>query len=146
MLIGLMSLKNPLVYIQFHPVTYMVKLNIEMTMAALITKIARGAETEIVAGATSSHHSMHQLTMNSRANQQSSGRGRAGDFDADADADIDIDIEAAAEPPPSGAIIHKETTIQIISSKGGAGRHAFAFPKTAAGHRDGGALTDVQYE
>lgn len=41
MLIGLMSLKNQLVYIQFHPVTYMVKLNIEMTMAAMITKLAR---------------------------------------------------------------------------------------------------------
>jgi hypothetical protein len=40
LLIGLMSLKNQLVYIQFHPVTYMVKLNIEMTMAHLITKIA----------------------------------------------------------------------------------------------------------
>lgn len=41
MLIGLMSLRNQLVYIQFHPVTYMVKLNIEMSMAAMITKLAR---------------------------------------------------------------------------------------------------------
>jgi hypothetical protein len=41
MLIGLMFLKNPLVYVQFHPVTYMIKLNIEMSMAALITKLAR---------------------------------------------------------------------------------------------------------
>lgn len=36
-----MFLKNQLVYIQFHPVTYMVKLNIEMSVAALITKLAR---------------------------------------------------------------------------------------------------------
>lgn len=35
-----MFLRNQLVYIQFHPVTYMVKLNIEMSMAALITKLA----------------------------------------------------------------------------------------------------------
>src|SRR4051812_19511765 len=42
MLIGLMSLKNQVVYVQFHPVAYMVKLNIEMSMARLITKLARG--------------------------------------------------------------------------------------------------------
>lgn len=42
MLIGLMFLKNPVVYIQFHPVTYMVKLNIEMSMASLVVRLARG--------------------------------------------------------------------------------------------------------
>jgi hypothetical protein len=41
MLICLMFLKNQVVYIQFHPVTYIVKLNIEMSMASLITKIAK---------------------------------------------------------------------------------------------------------
>ncbi|KAL7269727.1 hypothetical protein RUND412_007594 [Rhizina undulata] len=41
MIIGLMSLKNGAVYIQLHPVAYIVKLNIEMSMASLITKIAR---------------------------------------------------------------------------------------------------------
>ncbi|RYP91773.1 hypothetical protein DL770_002117 [Monosporascus sp. CRB-9-2] len=41
MLIGLMSLPNGIVFTQFHPVTYMVKLNIEMSMASLITKVAR---------------------------------------------------------------------------------------------------------
>lgn len=44
MLIGLMSLKNGVVYIQFHPLVYIVKLNIEMSMAALITKIAISGE------------------------------------------------------------------------------------------------------
>lgn len=42
MLIGLMFLKNQIVYIQFHPVAYMVKLNIEMTMASLVVRLARG--------------------------------------------------------------------------------------------------------
>ncbi|KAH9898928.1 hypothetical protein F4778DRAFT_782527 [Xylariomycetidae sp. FL2044] len=42
LLIGLMFLPNQIVFIQFHPVTYMVKLNIEMTMADLIAKLARG--------------------------------------------------------------------------------------------------------
>lgn len=41
MLIGLMSLPNQIVFTQFHPVAYLVKLNIEMAMASLITKVAR---------------------------------------------------------------------------------------------------------
>lgn len=32
---------NPFIYLMFHPVVYMVKLNIEMTMASLIWKLAR---------------------------------------------------------------------------------------------------------
>ncbi|OTA99544.1 hypothetical protein M426DRAFT_325013 [Hypoxylon sp. CI-4A] len=43
MLICLMSLPNPIVFVQFHPVAYLVKLNIEMSMASLITKVAREA-------------------------------------------------------------------------------------------------------
>jgi hypothetical protein len=41
MLIGLMSLPNQVVYVQFHPVAYMVKLNVEMSMANLIKKLAK---------------------------------------------------------------------------------------------------------
>ena len=36
-----MSLPNPTVFIQFHPVVYLVKLNIEMSMASLIGRLAR---------------------------------------------------------------------------------------------------------
>jgi hypothetical protein len=43
MLIGTMSLKNSFIYMQFHPVAYIVKLNIEMTMADLIIKIVRSS-------------------------------------------------------------------------------------------------------
>lgn len=38
----LLSLPNEMVYIQFHPCAYLVKLHIEMTMASLITRLARG--------------------------------------------------------------------------------------------------------
>ncbi|PKK55052.1 hypothetical protein CI102_98 [Trichoderma harzianum] len=55
MLIGLMSLPNQVVYIQFHPVTYMVKLNIEMSMAELITKLAKGENSDMQMPSTSSH-------------------------------------------------------------------------------------------
>lgn len=37
-----MSLPNPEVFILFHPLVYTAKLNIEMTMASLIVKLARG--------------------------------------------------------------------------------------------------------
>ncbi|UNI23779.1 hypothetical protein JDV02_009579 [Purpureocillium takamizusanense] len=53
MLIGLMSLPNQVVYIQFHPVTYMVKLNIEMSMADLITRLARGEGSDTYLPSTS---------------------------------------------------------------------------------------------
>ena len=43
MLIGLMSLPNQVVYVQFHPVAYMVKLNIELSMASLIRRIAKAS-------------------------------------------------------------------------------------------------------
>lgn len=38
----LLSLPNEMVYIQFHPCAYLVKLHIEMAMANLITRLARG--------------------------------------------------------------------------------------------------------
>lgn len=59
MLICLMSLRNQVVYIQFHPVAYMVKLNIELSMAQLITKIARSSidsrNHEFMAQSSSAH-------------------------------------------------------------------------------------------
>ncbi|MBE3049950.1 hypothetical protein IMZ48_47115 [Candidatus Bathyarchaeota archaeon] len=41
----MMSLPNQVVFIQFHPVVYMVKLNIEMSMASLISKLAKDKTT-----------------------------------------------------------------------------------------------------
>lgn len=60
LLIGLMFLPNQVVFIQFHPVTYIVKLNIEMAMANLIRKLAQsghGSEyPETVTGESSGNH------------------------------------------------------------------------------------------
>ncbi|KAF5242855.1 hypothetical protein FAUST_3121 [Fusarium austroamericanum] len=44
-LVGLMSLPSSLVYLSFHPVAYLLKLQIEMKMAELITKIVRSSGT-----------------------------------------------------------------------------------------------------
>ncbi|KAB8293763.1 hypothetical protein EYC80_009248 [Monilinia laxa] len=40
LIIGMMSLRNSFVYMQFHPLAYLVKLNIEMSMAELIAKVS----------------------------------------------------------------------------------------------------------
>ncbi|CAG9950080.1 unnamed protein product [Clonostachys rosea f. rosea IK726] len=40
-LVGTMSLKNSMVYLSFHPVCYLLKLQIELKMSELITKIVR---------------------------------------------------------------------------------------------------------
>ncbi|KAF5618357.1 hypothetical protein F52700_12306 [Fusarium sp. NRRL 52700] len=42
-LVGLMSLQSTLVYLSFHPVCYLLKLQIEMNMAELITKVVRSS-------------------------------------------------------------------------------------------------------
>jgi len=41
LIILMMNMKNSFLYTQFHPLAYIVKLNIELTMASLITKIAK---------------------------------------------------------------------------------------------------------
>lgn len=56
-----MFLKNGVVYIQFHPVVYMVKLNIEMSMASLVVRLAQGkTENDMDTDAFgSSNHESH---------------------------------------------------------------------------------------
>ncbi|KAF4997978.1 hypothetical protein FGRMN_3498 [Fusarium graminum] len=92
MLIGLMSLPNQVVYIQFHPVAYMVKLNIEMSMAKLITRLAKGENPDdyYPSMSHSGHgHSNHRTNdapwTQGGANMQLTHRSRvvAGDSDED---------------------------------------------------------------
>ncbi|KAJ7150540.1 hypothetical protein C8R43DRAFT_1067986 [Mycena crocata] len=45
LIIAMMSLPNDFVYMQFHPVAYTVKLNIEMAMGQLIIKVAKSTGT-----------------------------------------------------------------------------------------------------
>ncbi|KFA46013.1 hypothetical protein S40293_08776 [Stachybotrys chartarum IBT 40293] len=48
LIIATMSLNNTFVYMQFHPLAYIVKLNIEMSMADLIGKIARNKNCGVI--------------------------------------------------------------------------------------------------
>ena len=55
LLIGLMSLPNQAVFMLFHPLVYTSKLNIEMTMASLIVKLARNGRADAYSPDTHSH-------------------------------------------------------------------------------------------
>ncbi|KFG80254.1 hypothetical protein MANI_011225 [Metarhizium anisopliae] len=94
LLIGLMSLPNQVVYIQFHPVAYMVKLNIEMSMADLITRLARSenADTYLpstsqirmtagqVGGAGQYKYAMQSVNRSSNAVSEDSSSGGLGEL------------------------------------------------------------------
>ncbi|KAK4104448.1 hypothetical protein N658DRAFT_521107 [Parathielavia hyrcaniae] len=45
LLLGFLSLPDPYLYVQFSPLAYIVKLNIEITMAVIISKVARSGST-----------------------------------------------------------------------------------------------------
>ncbi|KAF7558833.1 hypothetical protein G7046_g5332 [Stylonectria norvegica] len=55
LIISMMSLKNTFVYMQFHPLAYIVKLNIEMSMAELIGKIASNRNCGLISEGTLSY-------------------------------------------------------------------------------------------
>ncbi|KAK2810668.1 hypothetical protein FQN50_002708 [Emmonsiellopsis sp. PD_5] len=77
-LIGLMSLKNQLVFIQFHPVTYLVKLNIELQMAHLLAKVARKEVVRAVPGAGSHSHGTNIQLSSSRRQLSHLSKGGVG--------------------------------------------------------------------
>lgn len=60
MIVLFMLLPNKIVYLQFHPVAYMIKLNIEMSMASLITRLARagGGKADAYNISEHSHNSL----------------------------------------------------------------------------------------
>ncbi|KAJ6490282.1 hypothetical protein C8R47DRAFT_1215144 [Mycena vitilis] len=52
LIIAMMSLHNDFVYMQFHPVAYMAKLNIEMSMGQLIIKVAKSTGIHVFEDST----------------------------------------------------------------------------------------------
>ncbi|KAI2776514.1 hypothetical protein F4815DRAFT_449188 [Daldinia loculata] len=120
MLICLMSHPNPIVFVQFHPVAYMVKLNIEMSMATLITKLAREAglgdeetndhdvslsyaKNRSQVGRSGIHHSHHNdaVLMNTYHTTTVEGRGSEEDFEGMKDINgihrrVDVRIESTS--------------------------------------------------
>ncbi|CAE6423868.1 unnamed protein product [Rhizoctonia solani] len=63
LIIAMMSYRNDFVYMQFHPVAYMVKLEIEMCMSRLMVKVATGTGVNVYEGPD---HTSSQTNSNSR--------------------------------------------------------------------------------
>ncbi|KAL2867746.1 uncharacterized protein BJX67DRAFT_380690 [Aspergillus lucknowensis] len=59
-LLGLLSLPNQYAYVQFAPVTYTVKLYLELKMAQLISKVVRRSMNRVDDSSTSQHHSSNR--------------------------------------------------------------------------------------
>ncbi|KAL3471579.1 hypothetical protein BJX99DRAFT_263078 [Aspergillus californicus] len=57
LLLGLLSLPNQFAYVQFAPVTYTVKLYLELKMAQLISKVVRRSMNRVDDSSTSQHQS-----------------------------------------------------------------------------------------
>ncbi|KAL4731515.1 hypothetical protein ACLX1H_000485 [Fusarium chlamydosporum] len=116
MLIGLMSLPNQVVYIQFHPVAYMVKLNIEMSMAKLITRLAKGENADDYypsmshSGHGRSNHRTEDAPWTNGNNVQLTHRSKivAGDSDDD--------LPGARNH--NGPGIHQRTEFQVTVEEG----------------------------
>ncbi|KAG8165002.1 hypothetical protein KVR01_005277 [Diaporthe batatas] len=70
LLIGLMSLPNQSVFMLFHPLVYTAKLNIEMTMASLIVKLAQNDRSDAYFANSHSHSTPHHRNSQLRGRTQ----------------------------------------------------------------------------
>ncbi|KAF2657773.1 hypothetical protein K491DRAFT_316510 [Lophiostoma macrostomum CBS 122681] len=68
LIIGMMSLPNDLVYTQFHSLAYIVKLNIELNMADLISKVVRRQDRTDKPNSSSNPSKGTELTSRTRTN------------------------------------------------------------------------------
>jgi len=72
LIIAMMSLDNTFVYMQFHPLAYIVKLKIELSMAELIAKIAKNRDPSQMDGEPQADFHAHS---SSRGGGTSKGAG-----------------------------------------------------------------------
>ncbi|KAG8735994.1 hypothetical protein FRC10_009932 [Ceratobasidium sp. 414] len=80
LIIGMMSYRNDFVYMQFHPVAYMVKLEIEMCMSRLMVKVATGTGVTVYEGpdhTTSATNSTSRERDQRRATFNATQQGRS---------------------------------------------------------------------
>ncbi|KAK9417100.1 hypothetical protein SUNI508_09118 [Seiridium unicorne] len=97
-LIGVMSLPNSVVYVQFHPLIYLVKLHIEMNIADMIARVVRASNPHQTGSYDKSnsnrHEGSHKMTtmITTRTgngnNNKASGNGTHVRFDEESEADL----------------------------------------------------------
>jgi len=116
MLIGLMSLPNQVVYVQFHPVAYMVKLNIEMSMASLITRLAKNQDAEFRLNSLTYSQDQHTHTGRNRG-KKDQGIDPKGPHKASVQAmQLDKESEAMRDDTPG---IHKRFDVNVTVERPG---------------------------
>ncbi|KAF2687245.1 hypothetical protein K458DRAFT_295981 [Lentithecium fluviatile CBS 122367] len=86
LIIAMMSLPNDLVYTQFHSLAYIVKLNIELNMADLISKVVRRQDRTDKANSSSNPSKGTELTSRTRTNNGTHSMGtHPGTIDGNVD-------------------------------------------------------------
>ncbi|KAM0199681.1 hypothetical protein ACHAQI_011982 [Fusarium lateritium] len=124
LLIGLMSLPNQTVFIQFHPVVYLVKLNIEMSMADLITQLARQKMTDelypsMSHSATPKTHTHHDLENGPDENTPGFGGSIQMTHRSKAASTSEESLDGISEiSEPSYKGIHRRIEVKIESGPG----------------------------
>ncbi|KAF5019532.1 hypothetical protein F66182_8474 [Fusarium sp. NRRL 66182] len=119
-LVGLMSMPSSLVYLSFHPVCYLLKLQIEMKMAELIAKIVRSTGTrgsqDTYYRQTGSDAKTNGSTVRSKASLTLSGahgalQGNNTCHVEGGERDSSIELDVTDGVNPSGIIKTVETTV-----------------------------------
>ena len=130
LLVGLMSLPNHAIYVQYHPVVYLVKLNIEMSMAAMIAKLAQdGSEsrslsyasefTDIQSKRPSSTSTIDSIYLHQMIDTVQLNTSDADRFETHAL--THHNLENAAEPSSHGndQSMIRRTDLQVATENGG---------------------------
>ncbi|KAM0219728.1 hypothetical protein ACHAQD_006340 [Fusarium lateritium] len=71
LIIASMSLRNTFLYVEFHPLAYLVKLHIELTMAELIAKIVKASGPNLAACRCACHESPNHLFLHQLGSRHS---------------------------------------------------------------------------
>lgn len=117
-----MSLPNQEVFILFHPLIYMAKLNIEMTMASLIVKLARTGRADAY-----QHHrdEGHHSTTPRRpgvVSHNATGMGqRGGDLQGNNDRERDVALKTFTESRVQASYARKSEADDGVAGGGGGG-------------------------
>ncbi|KAI4678442.1 uncharacterized protein J4E84_008697 [Alternaria hordeiaustralica] len=119
MIIAAMSIPNSFVYIQFHPLAYLVKLNIEMTMANLIKRIAisTSRKTGMASIAHEFKSSSNQSTTGHRTTGTNPHKARGSIHELASFASYTVDTKANAEQDGQRVISFAPTGNQIKETR-----------------------------
>ncbi|KAB2110766.1 hypothetical protein AG0111_0g260 [Alternaria gaisen] len=119
MIIAAMSIPNSFVYIQFHPLAYLVKLNIEMTMANLIKRIAisTSRKTGMPSIAQEFRSSSNQSTSGQRTGGTVPRRSRGSVHELASFASYTVDTKATSDQDQHRVVSFAPTGNQIKETR-----------------------------